>query len=138
MMRSRTGAALATAALTLTLAACGGDEGDSTGDAAGEEMTAAGAEAAIVEILSSTDPASCERMTDAYIEDLYFESGAAGVKACEQGVSENQLTDITASGVTIDGTTATGTVSTVLGPADVTAVYEDGEWKLDTFTPAGQ
>lgn len=137
MRRPRTGAALVAAVLALALAACGGDDGGGGDGGGGEEMTEAGAEAAVVEILSSTDPASCQRMTDAYIEDLYFESGAAGIEACEKAVSENQLTDITASGVTVEGDTATGTVSTLLGPADFTAVYEDGGWKLDTFTAGG-
>jgi hypothetical protein len=138
MRRRRTGAALAAAVLAIALSACGGDDSDG-GDAGGsEEMTAEGAESAVVEILSSTDPESCQRMTDAYIEALYFESGAAGVKACEQSVSENQLTDVTVAGVSVEGETATGTVSTVLGPADFSAVYVDGEWKLDSFTASGQ
>ncbi len=101
-------------------------------------MTVQGAETAVVEILSSTDPASCGRMTEAYIEALYFKSGAAGVHVCEQKVAENQLTDLSVAGVSVDGETATGTVSTVLGSAEFSALYADGEWKLDTFTPTGQ
>ena len=66
--------------LAIALSACGGDGSDGGDAGGGEEMTAEGAESAVVEILSSTDPESCQRMTDAYIEALYFESGAAGVQ----------------------------------------------------------
>ncbi len=137
LRRPRAGVTLAAVLFAVGLTACGG--GDSTGDAGGAEaMTVQGAETAVTEILSSTDPAVCGRMTDAYIQALYFKSGAAGIHACEQKVAENPLTDLSVAGVSVDGETATGTVSTVLGSAQFSAVYADGQWKLDTFKPVGQ
>ncbi len=125
MLGRRTGAVVASIVLAAGIAACGGDDSNSSEDEAS---------AAAVEILSSQDPATCERLSDSFIETQYGASGEEGLAACEEGIVSGQVPDnIEVTEITVDGETATGSITSDQATADFTMVDSDGEWQLDAL-----
>lgn len=122
-------------AAALTLAACGDEDGgDSELSAEQEEIADV-----ITTSVTSTDPADCTRLlTQAFVEQAQFETGAAAVQACEEEAPDtsDDPDSVEVSEVVVDGTTATADVSftgSVLDGSTVTvALVREGEqWKLD-------
>jgi hypothetical protein len=117
------GAVFASAVLAAGIAACGGGDDEGGSD---DPATAA------TEILSSSDPATCARVTDNFIETLYGPSDDP-TATCEDQISGSAPTDVEVSDVSVDGDTATGTVTSTGTMADFSMVNEDGEWKMDSL-----
>ena len=125
---------LALAALTATVAGCGGGSAPSSGP----EETAAIA-AVIKKAVSTTDPADCTRlMTQRFVEQSELSKGRAALKRCEEDVGDasgNPRSTIV-SNVRIDGDTARARAAFDGGDLDGQAVnlrvIRDGEgWKVD-------
>ena len=126
MLGRRTGAVVASIVLAAGIAACGGDDSSSSED---------DASAAAVEILSSQDPATCQRLSDTFIETQYGASGEEGIAACEEGIVAGEVPDnISVTDITVDGDSATGSITSDQATADFGLVSTDGEWQLDTLT----
>jgi hypothetical protein len=133
MTRSRGLALLAALlALTVALAACGGDDGDSNGDE--QEIIDAVTAAA-----TSGDPAVCTQyQTQRFTEQTggQGQTGEAAVRQCERDAADAPAEEIEVSSVEIDGDSATAegeiTGSFFDGQTiDVALVKEGDQWKLD-------
>jgi len=128
----------AAAALALGIGACGDDDSTTTDATGASAKTEAGAEAALADIISSKDPATCDRLTDNYIKSLFpTESIEDGRATCEEVITEgDDPGEINVRTITLEGDEASGDATSALGYQRFTLVYVDGEWQLD-FLEAG-
>ena len=119
-------------ALALVAAGCGGDDGDSSGDAEAEVT------AVIEESVAFEDPATIceENFTDALLEENYDgKDREAWVEDCSDD-ELGELAEIEVSEVKVDGETATAEVSAQAEGEDKATEFsvelrdEDG-WKID-------
>jgi hypothetical protein len=111
----------------LAFAACGSSGGDEGGVEEVIEVSA-----------TSTDPADCKELqTQAFMEQISRESGAAAVEACEEEAEDEEGADsVEVSAVEIDGESATAEAALSGGSLDGQAVevalVKDGDgWKMD-------
>jgi hypothetical protein len=136
MTRSRgLGLLAALLALTVVLAACGGDDGDSDGDE--QEIIDA-----ITFAATSGDPKACtEAQTARFTQQTSGEPGASpeeAVRSCEQE-ADTPAEEIEVSNVQVDDDTATAE-GTITGgffngqTIEVGLVKEGDQWKLDELT----
>lgn len=118
-------------ALSLALAACGGESN--------EEKVVKTIEiedrisAAIDHALVSTDPDACtEARTQAFNEQIFRVEGAEAVRRCEQNArAEESPNQVEVISVEIDGSKATAAIDTpTTQPLLIALVEEDGDWKL--------
>jgi hypothetical protein len=117
--------------LGFSLAACGGSESD---------------EDKVVDVIEksagSTDPADCERLaTQKFLEQVELSQGAEAVKSCEENAKDDdeEAEEVEVSNVEVVGSTATAKVAITGGgfdgqTAEMKAVEEDGDWKVDEIT----
>jgi hypothetical protein len=132
MTRSRGVALLAALlALTVALAACGGDDGEPSADE--QEIIDAITAAAI-----SGDPAACTQyQTQRFTEQVGGDAtGQDAVEQCERDAADTPAEEIEVTNVEVDGDSATAegaiTGSFFDGQTiDVALVKEGDQWKLD-------
>jgi len=115
-------------AITLPLSACGGDDEEPATTAAEETTSAEEQEAAVEQTLidfgNAEGTASCNYLSDSYIDEL------GGPSGCNEEFGDAVAADYKVSNISISGTTATADVATDGQRIKFDLVNENGEWLI--------